>query len=72
MEETVKYVYDQLHNREKAAVIQASGYIAIINANLEQTPDFVFTLIQEKFPNITRRICYGYTQPAKCCDAFDR
>lgn len=48
--------YDKLHDAEKAAVKQASGRIAVINATLQQTPDEVFTALHEQFPGVNREV----------------
>ncbi len=54
IEEAIKDLYDNLHDAEKTAVKEASGWIAIINANLQGAPDFVFDLIQKTFPEVTK------------------
>jgi hypothetical protein len=54
IEDAVASLYNKLHNTEKTAVKNASGWIAIINSNLQATPDFVFELIQQKFPEVTK------------------
>ncbi len=59
VEETFKNLYDKLHDTEKTAVKDASGWIAIINANLQATPDAVFNLIQNKFPGVTKESIAG-------------
>ncbi len=50
---SMEKIWEHLGADEQAASLKASGYIAIINANLGQVPDVVFKLIQEKFPNVT-------------------
>jgi hypothetical protein len=54
IEDVVADLYNKLHDTEKKAVQGASGWIAIINANLQATPDFVFDLIHQKFPDVTK------------------
>jgi len=54
IEDAVEDFYNKLHDNEKSAVQNASGWIAIINSNLQATPDFVFDLIQQKFPGVTK------------------
>lgn len=54
IEEAIESLYDNLHDTEKTAVKDASGWIAVINANLQAAPDFVFELIQKKFPGVTK------------------
>src|SRR4051794_12294726 len=54
IEDAIESLYNKLHDTEKDAVKNASGWIAIINANLQEAPDFVFNLIQQKFPSITK------------------
>lgn len=54
IEDAVEHLYNKLHDFEKEAIKDASGWIAIINANLQAAPDFVFNLIQQKFPGVTK------------------
>ncbi len=54
IEDAIENLYNKLHDTEKQAVQNASGWIAIINANLQATPDFVFDLIQKKFPGASK------------------
>jgi hypothetical protein len=54
IEDAIEDLYNKLHDNEKKAVQNASGWIAIINANLQATPDFVFNLIQKNFPGMTK------------------
>lgn len=44
----------KLEPEVQAALIHGSGVIDIINKNLDQTPEFVWELIQKKFPDITK------------------
>lgn len=53
-EDGIVGVYNQLADAEKIAIADASGWIAVINANLNAVPDFVFQLIQTKFPEATK------------------
>ena len=59
IEDAVEDFYNKLHDNEKTAVQNASGWIAIINSNLQGTPDFVFDLIQQKFPGVTKESITG-------------
>lgn len=59
IEEAIESLYNNLHDTEKTAVKDASGWIAIINANLQGAPDFVFDLIQKKFPGVTKDSAAG-------------
>lgn len=54
IEEAIAGLYNKLQDTEKTAVKDASGWIAIINANLQAAPDFVFDLLQKAFPGITK------------------
>lgn len=45
--------WNHLTDEEKLISSKASGWIAIINANLTQVPDVVYKLIQAKFPDVT-------------------
>lgn len=46
--------YHKLEDDEQIAIQKASGWIAIINNNLQSTPDIVFAIIQEKYPAVTK------------------
>jgi hypothetical protein len=54
LHDTIEAAYNKLKEVEKIAVKDASGYIAIINANLDKAPDFVYEIIQQKFPEVTK------------------
>src|SRR5690349_8342612 len=54
IEEAIEELYNNLDKDVKVAVKEASSWIAIINTNLDKAPDFVFDLIQKKFPNVTK------------------
>lgn len=45
--------WNKLSPEVKAALMNGSGIIEIINSNIDQTPDFVIQLIQKKFPELT-------------------
>lgn len=47
-------IYEQLESSEQLAIQEASGLIAVINANLDATPDFIFEIIKLKFPEISK------------------
>lgn len=53
-EEVIAGLYNNLHEDEKIAVQTASGWIAIVNTYLKDTPDDVFKMIQLKFPDVTK------------------
>jgi hypothetical protein len=60
---------DLFHSTEKAwqklepevqnALIHGSGIIKILNDNIEKTPDEIFALIQQKYPDITKEKLEG-------------
>lgn len=54
IEDALKDIYGKLHDTEKTAVKDASGWIAIINTYIKDSPEDVFKLIQLKFPNVTK------------------
>jgi len=54
IEEGIENLYNNLQDTEKTAIKNASGWIAIINANLQSAPDFIFNLVQQKFPEVTK------------------
>ena len=53
-EDAVKDLFTHLPETEQKAITAASGIIAIVNANLDKVPDVVFSLVQQKFPDITK------------------
>lgn len=53
-------VWHDLTVTEQAISLQASGIIAIINANIGVTPDVLFSLIQAKFPEFTKEQLTSY------------
>lgn len=58
--------YESLEDDAKTALQYASGWVAVINANVEESPDFVFELIQKKFPDATKEhITEGLTRLAE-------
>lgn len=50
----VEKAWKQLSPEIKAATLQASGIIAIINANVSATPAVIWSLIETQFPGITQ------------------
>ncbi len=46
--------WNKIEPEVQQALIKGSGVIAIINENLDKTPEFVFELIQQKFPGLTK------------------
>lgn len=52
-EETIEDIYGKLQTGEQEAIKQASGIIAIVNANLQLVPEQVWDIIQTKFPDVT-------------------
>jgi hypothetical protein len=54
IEDGIVAAYNKLHEEEKIAIVNASGIIAIINANVKQTPDFIFSLLTAKIPTVTK------------------
>lgn len=46
--------WDKLSPELKKAMEQGSGIIELINGHVDQAPDFVFDLIQKKYPELTR------------------
>lgn len=47
-------VYEELSEKEQQVSKQASGILAIINANLSTAPDIVWQLISTAFPELTK------------------
>ena len=54
-EEGIVELYSKLHGSEQAAIKMASGWIAVINSNLQATPEVIFTILQTKYPGVTRQ-----------------
>jgi phage-related tail protein len=54
IEDGIVAAYNKLQEEEKVAIVNASGIIAIITRNVEQTPDFIFSLITAKIPSATK------------------
>lgn len=50
----IKALYERLQGDEQIAVKTASGWIAIVNNYLQETPENVFKMIQLKFPDVTK------------------
>lgn len=60
--------WHKLEPKVQDALIHGSGIIKILNDNLEKTPDVVFTIIQEKYPDITKE--YLHDGLNKVAEAF--
>jgi len=60
----MKKAWDHLAAEEQAISLKASGIIAIINANLDKTPEIVFQLIQAKFPDVTPEFAHDLLNKA--------
>ena len=52
--------YKKLATDLQEVIKKASGIIAIVNSNLQATPDIVFTIIQAKYPDVTKEQLTGY------------
>jgi len=50
----IKKVWKELSPEIQAATLQASGIIAIVNANVNAVPTVIWDLIQTQYPNITQ------------------
>lgn len=53
-ENTIAAMYEKLHTIEQEAIEKASSIIAIASQNVDQAPDFIFELIQKKWPDVTK------------------
>jgi hypothetical protein len=53
-EKSIVKIYEQLQDSERKAIEMASGWVAVVNTNLQATPDFVFDIIQQKFPGVSK------------------
>jgi hypothetical protein len=54
VEDTLKALYDKLKEDEQIAIKTSSGWIAIVNTYLQDTPEDIFKMIQLKFPDVTK------------------
>lgn len=60
--------WDKLEPKVQDALIDGSGVVNVISQNLEASPEVVFDLIQEKFPNLSKeKLTNGLT---KVSDGF--
>ena len=46
--------WNKLEPQVKNAILHGSAIVEVINTNLDKAPDFVFDLIQKKFPDIDK------------------
>ncbi len=46
--------WHKLEPEVQAALIHGSGVVKVINENLDKTPDIVFSIIEKKFPDLTK------------------
>lgn len=46
------------------ALMQGSEFVNIINTNLDATPDFIFELLQQKYPDLTKEQLHEYLKKA--------
>lgn len=53
-------IYDMLSEDEKKAAQWSSGLIAIVNNNIDQTPQVVIDLIKLKFPDLSLDVVHGF------------
>jgi hypothetical protein len=60
IEEGIIAAYDMLHDDEKIAIKSASGIFAVINTNLEAAPDFLWDILESKFPGLTKDTVTGF------------
>lgn len=53
-------IYDMLSEDEKKAAQWSSGVIAIVNNNIDQTPQVIIDLIKVKFPELSLDVIHGF------------
>ncbi len=46
--------WDKLEPQVQTALVHGSGVINVVNENLQKTPDEVFALITQKYPDLTK------------------
>ena len=46
--------WDNVSPEVQKALEQGSAIIAVINENIDEAPDFIFDLIQQRFPDLTK------------------
>lgn len=56
----MKHYWNKLETTEQDISIKASGIIAILNANLDKTPEVILKLVQAKFPEVTAELLHEY------------
>lgn len=57
-------LWDKVPPDLQEALMQGSEFVNIINTNLDETPDFIFELLQQKYPNLTKEELHGYLTKA--------
>jgi len=53
-------IYDMLTEDEKKAAQWASGLFAIVNNNIDQTPQVIIDLLKLKFPDLSLDVVHGF------------
>lgn len=56
----MKNLYNKLTDAEQKLSVFASSFFAIVNANIEATPENIIKLLQIKFPNFTKQQLTDY------------
>lgn len=57
---SMKKLYSKLTEKEQELSLFASHFFAIVNENLDATPEVLFKIIQSKYPNFTRQQLTSY------------
>ena len=60
----MKKAYNKLSVLERKLSLKASGIIAIINTNLNASPDTIIVLIQQKFPEVSTEMMSAFLTEA--------
>lgn len=53
-------LYNSLTEAEKKAAVWGSGLISVANTYIESTPDELWTVIQQKFPDLSENVVHGF------------
>lgn len=71
---SMKKLYSKLTETEQRMSVVASTFFAIVNANMDKTPEALIRLIQLKFPDFTREQLTAYvntlTNKMRLVDSF--
>lgn len=53
-------IYNALTEAEKKAAVWASGLVSVVNTYINDVPDVLWAVIQEKFPDLSANVVQGF------------